>query len=157
MFYSAGPNEEIRRKLIQQHIHWTRIQLSPSCLLPARTTFRNFVKIIITAKRMKPSSFILKWKFKEYLYNFIQVFLLLRNLFEFHILFQILFGIPLNAYVSFFLSSYREGWEEIDHCRTKRKVYELYETHLIWIISKLELRKVLDTFILTGQYDTRKL
>ena len=157
MFYSTGPNEEIRHKLIQQHIHWTRMQLSPSCLLPARTTLWNIAKIMRTAKRMKPSSFILKWKFKEYLYKFIQVFVLFRDLFEFHILFQISFGIPLNAYVSFFLSSYREGWEEIDHCRTKRKVYELYETHLIWIISKLELRKVVDTFILIGQYDTRKL
>ena len=79
---------------------------------------------------MKQNTFILKWKFKEYLFNFIQVFFFFKNLFEFHILFN---------------------------CREKRKVYELYETHLISVVSKLELRKIVYTFTPIGPYDTTKL
>ena len=65
----------------------------------------------------------------EILYNFMQVFVLFRNLFEFHILF---------------------------HCREKRMVYELHETLLVSIISKLELRNIVYTFIPIGPYDTEK-
>lgn len=44
----------------------------------------------------------------------------------------------------------------MNHCREKRKVYELYETRLISIISKLCLRKLVDTFIPIGPLNTRK-
>ena len=55
------------------------------------------------------------------------------------------------------LSSNREEWEEVDHCREKRKVYKLYETRLISIISKSYLRKLVHTFIPIRPYDTRKI
>lgn len=55
------------------------------------------------------------------------------------------------------LSSNREDWEEMDHCREKRKVYEPYETRLISSILKSYFKELVRRFIPIGPYDTRKL